>query len=112
MRPFAIAAPLLLAIAGACATRDVFRLVHPPTARDDAFPGGYRLVTTAPVSDWAVSERFATRVACEEALQTATATAINQAEAAVGTNAKNDLGVRRAVNARCVRTARHETPGS
>jgi hypothetical protein len=113
VRPFSIVASLLLlALAGACATRDVFRLVHPPATRDDAFPGGYRLLTAAPLSDWAVSERFATRADCEQARQTATTTAIDQAEAVAGSNAKNDLSVRRAVHARCVRTARHETPGS
>jgi hypothetical protein len=98
--------------AGGCASRDAFRLVHPPAGPDAHLPGGVRLLTKAPLGEWVVGARFASRAACERARQEATDRAIADAEARVGDDAKNDLGVRRAVNARCVRSARLDAPES
>ena len=98
--------------AGGCAARDAFRLVHPPAGPDDHLPGGVRLLTKAPLGEWVVDARFASRADCEQAREAATTRAIAEAEARVGDGAKNDLGVRRAVNARCVRSARLDAPES
>jgi hypothetical protein len=101
---------LLFATITACAARDGFRLIHPPAAPDDQFPGGYRLLVKAPLGEWPVDARFASLEACERAKRAATDSAIAQAHARLGNQAKNDLGVRRSVHARCVRRARLETP--
>ena len=103
---------LLFAGMAACAARDGYRLIHPPAAADDQFPGGYRLLVKAPLGDWPVEARFASLEACEQARRAATDSAIAQAHELVGDEAKNDLGVRRAVNARCVRRPSLETPES
>jgi hypothetical protein len=103
---------VLLAGTIACAAHDGFRLIHPPAAPDDQYPGGYRLLTTAPLADWPVEGQFGNRAACEQARQAAIQTTITQAHTLVGEAAKHDLGVRRAVNARCVLRARLETPES
>ena len=92
----------LVAGACACATPDAVRLVHPPAAPNAAFPGGVRLLTKAPLGDWEVVARFASRAECEEARLAATEDTISRARALVGDDAKYDLDVRRAVNARCV----------
>lgn len=109
----AVLAASLLAGAIGCAARDEFRLIHPPAARDDEFPGGYRLLTKAPLGDWQIAAEFSSKAACDRACRDAIEDAITRAHALVGDDAKNDLGVRRAVNARCVPRARLEkTPGS
>ena len=91
-----------------CASHDAFRLVHPPAERAADSPGGYRLLTKAPLGDWQVAGRFADRTACEQARQAATDRTIDRARATRGDDAKNDLDVRRAVNARCVESTRFE----
>jgi hypothetical protein len=98
-----IAAVSLLALAGACATRDGFRLVHPPGRPEANFPGGYRLLTNAPLADWSVVGQFPDRDACEQAKRAAAEDAVTTAQARAGDKAKYDLDLRRAVNARCVR---------
>ena len=97
-----IAAASLLAFAGACATRDGFRLVHPPARPEANFPGGYRLLTKAPLADWSVVGQFPDRDACEQAKLAAAEDAVVTARARAGDQAKYDLDVRSAVNARCV----------
>jgi hypothetical protein len=97
-----ILAASLLALAGACASRDGFRLMHPPAQPQSNFPGGYRLLTKAPLADWSVVGRFPDRDACEQAKRAAADDAVATARARSGDEAKYDLGVRRAVNARCV----------
>lgn len=103
-RGWPVLAALLLAGACVSTTHDAFRLIHPPAAPDAAFPGGYRLLTKAPPGDWEVAARFASRDACEQAKRSATEDAVIRARARVGDAAKYDLDVRRAVNARCVRS--------
>ena len=111
-RRHVILGSVLLAGGISCAARDGFRLIHPPAAPDAQFPGGYRLLTKAPLGDWPVEGKFASREACEQARQSATTSALAQAHALVGEAAKDDLGVRRAVNARCVRRSRLDAPES
>jgi len=112
IRRRAVSIGLILAGAAACAARGDFRLIHPPAARDDQLPGGYRLLTKAPLDEWQVEGQFASREACDQARQAAIDSTITAAHARVGDEAKNDLGVRRAVNARCVRQSRLEPPES
>lgn len=108
-----ILAGWMLAGAIACAAHDDFHLIHPPAARDDQFPGGYRLLVKAPLGDWQGEAQFPSRAACDQARRAAAESAITRAHALVGDEAKNDLDVRRAVHARCVRSARLEkVPGS
>ena len=95
---------MLLLLAGACATHDGFRLIHPPARPEADFPGGYRLLTKAPLADWQVVARFDDRDACEKAKRAASEDAVVTARARAGDQAKYDLSVRRAVNARCVPT--------
>ena len=99
---------LVLFVLAGCASHDAFRLVHPPAEQAADFPGGYRLLTKAPLDDWQVVGRFASRTDCEQARQAATDRTIDHARATLGADAKNDLDVRRAVNARCVVSVRLE----
>ena len=92
----------LLALASACATHDGFQLVHPPARPEASFPGGYRLLTKAPLADWQVVARFDDREACEKAKRAAGEDAVVTARARAGDDAKYDLDLRRAVHARCV----------
>ena len=109
----AVFAASLLAGAIGCAARDDFRLIHPPAAQDEHFPGGHRLLTRAPLGDWQVAAEFSSKAECDRARRDALENALTRAHALVGDDAKNDLGVRRAVNARCVQRVRLEqTPGS
>ena len=103
---------VLAAGVSACSTHDGFRLIHPPAVADAAFPGGYRLLVKAPLGDWEVAGRFASREACNRARQAAAEDAVVRARARVGDAAKYDLDVRRAVHARCVQTAPSIAPGS
>src|SRR5262245_14686879 len=93
----------LLALASACATRDGFHLVHPPARPESNVPGGYGLLTKAPLAEWSVVASFDDQEACEKAKRAASEDAVVTARARAGDEAKYDLGVRRAVNARCVR---------
>jgi hypothetical protein len=97
-----------LAVLTGCAGRDAFRLVHPRAEQATDFPGGFRLLTKAPLADWEVTRRFTSRDACEQAREATIQQAIEHAHATLGPDAKDDLDVRRAVHARCVRTARVE----
>jgi hypothetical protein len=101
-RYFWIAAAMLVAVAGACATRDAFQLMHPPAQPEADFPGGYRLLPKAPIADWSVVRRFPDRDACEKAKRAAAKDAVEKAQERSGDQAKYDLDLRRAVHARCV----------
>jgi hypothetical protein len=94
---------LALALASACASHDGFQLVHPPSRPESDFPGGYRLLTKAPLAEWSVVARFDDRESCEKAKRAASEEAVVTARARAGDEAKYDLGLRRAVHARCVR---------
>ena len=97
-----IAAATLVALAGACATRDGFQLMHPPAQPEANFPAGYRLLPKAPIADWSVVARFPDREACEKAKRAAAQDAVEKAQERSGDQAKYDLDLRRAVHARCV----------
>jgi hypothetical protein len=81
-------------------------MIRPPEVADAQAPRGYHLVTTAPPSEWLRQARFDTEGECYDARETNAETAITRARAALGDDAKFDLDVRRAVNARCVRVER------
>ena len=77
--------------------------MQPPEVRNESYPRGYQLLPGAPLSDWRQVAAFDNEAACEEARQRRTDEAIDRARAAVGEDdAKYDLDVRRAVQARCV----------
>ena len=77
--------------------------MQPPEVRNESYPRGYQLLPGAPLSDWRQVAGFDSETACEEARQRRTDEALDRARAAVGEDdAKYDLDVRRAVNARCV----------
>jgi hypothetical protein len=80
---------------------DAFRLVDPPTAPDQAT----RVRIACDPHPRRVAERggFPSRAACEEARRIRTEAAVERAHATAGEEAKYDLDLRRAVNARCVR---------
>jgi len=100
-------AACLIAGLGACMRpRPTWNLLQPPEVRNESYPRGYQLLPGAPVSDWRQVATFASEAACEEARKQRTDEAIDRARAAVGEDAKNDLDVRRAVNARCVAAPR------
>lgn len=98
---------MALALVVACATprRIADRgwiLVHPPEVDDPNAPRGRRLLPMVPVGSWARVADFPTEAACDEARRVRAETAIDRARAASGEDARYDLDVRRAVNARCV----------
>jgi hypothetical protein len=80
-------------------------LMHPPQVPDAAFPRGQRFLTRAPLAAWSPRATFATAEACEHWKQEELDRTIDRAHIAWGDDAKNDLDVRRAVNARCVPAA-------
>jgi hypothetical protein len=88
--------------AGRTAGSQGWRLVHPPEVADPTAPRGRRLVPTAPIGSWKDVGSFPTETACDEARRVDTDTTIDRARALSGPDAKHDLDVRRAVNARCV----------
>jgi hypothetical protein len=87
-------------------------LVHPPQERDASYPRGIHLLTRAPITSWQARAVFDTIEACETRKQQEVDRTIDDAWATVGPDAKNDLGVRRAVNARCVPAAQLAAGGA
>jgi hypothetical protein len=87
-------------------------LVHPPQERDPTFPRGVHLLTRAPVTTWQARAIFDTIEACESRKREDVDRTIDSAWASIGPDAKNDLGVRRAVNARCVPAAQLAAGGA
>ena len=97
-----LAACLLAALTACMRPRATWTLMQPPEVRNESYPRGYQLLPGAPPSDWHQVAAFDNEAACEEARQRRTDEAIDRARAAVGEDAKYDLDVRRAVNARCI----------
>ena len=79
-----------------------FALMHPPDVPDTHYPGGVHVVSEAPMETWHRDAVFATREECELSRITRIDDSIDAARAEVGDQAKFQLPVRRAVNARCV----------
>lgn len=79
-----------------------WRLVYPPEARDDRYPRGVHLVRSAPLSEWTAGDQFGSEDDCEASRVQRIDDAIGQARLEHGDEAKFELPVRRAVNARCV----------
>jgi hypothetical protein len=108
-----VAALSLLAVAFACSRlrpaserKAEWVMIRPPEVADAQAPRGYHLVPTAPESEWLHQACFASQAECDEAREANAETAIVRARASLGDDAKFDLDVRRAVNARCVRAER------
>jgi hypothetical protein len=87
--------------AGQPATTD-WHLIDPPLVRDDRYPRGHRVHTSAPIETWHAVARFPTLAACETAMKQRIDESIDRARVVVGEDAKNDLEVRRNVHAHCV----------
>ena len=79
-----------------------WRLVYPPESPDAQFPKGVHLRRSAPLDEWTPGERYASEDACETARLQKIDDAIDTARVTHGGDAKFELPVRRAVNARCV----------
>jgi len=77
-------------------------LLSPPEVDDAGFPRGRRLVPQAPLTEWRREAVLDGEEACERARRANIDATIDRARAAYGADAKNDLAVRHAVNARCV----------
>jgi hypothetical protein len=98
---------LLLAAGGvACSVigvhRGGWRLIQPPEVEDAGAPRGRRLVSSAPTSQWHEVAALGSEAECLEAKRAEIDRTIDRARAEVGDEAKYELPVRRAVNARCV----------
>jgi len=102
----ALLAACLLAALACMRPRPTWTLVQPPEVRNESYPRGFQLLPEAPMSDWREVAVFDSEAACEEARRRRTDEAIERARTAVGEEAKYDLDVRRAVNARCVAAPR------
>jgi hypothetical protein len=87
-----------------------WQLMDPPEAPDARYPRGSRIRSHAPLAEWRAVGDFATLEECERAMHARIDDTIDRARAAVGADAKNDLTVRHAVNARCVQ--RMPDPGA
>ena len=79
-----------------------WRLVYPPESPDAQYPKGVHLRRSAPLEEWTPGERYASEDACEIARLQKIDDAIDAARVTRGDDAKFELPVRRAVNARCV----------
>jgi hypothetical protein len=102
-----------LAASGGCAARSAerqpsavaqsFELLSPPDVPDEHYPGGAHVQTSAPLSKWHRVAMFATLEECETSRTARIDDTIDEARIRAGNQAKNQLPVRHAVNARCVR---------
>jgi hypothetical protein len=101
-----LSALLVAALAGCLRSRATWALLQPPEVRNENFPRGYQILSTAPMNEWRRIDSFESEAACEQARQRRTDEAIDRARVTQGDDAKFDLDVRRAVNARCVTAAR------
>ncbi len=105
---------LVMCFSGGCAARSVergsavasagYRLIRPPDVPDTRYPGGFHVQTGAPLEKWQQVAAFRTREECETSRIERIDDSIDEARAEFGAQAKFQLPVRRAVNARCVGT--------
>lgn len=89
-----------------------YQLLLPPDVPNTRYPGGVRVQTDRPYADWHHLAVFPTFEECETTRIHHIDDSIDHARAEVGDQAKFQLPVRRAVNARCVLsgTVRGATP--
>jgi hypothetical protein len=102
---------LLLAVGSGCAARSTsqppagtarYELIVPPDVPDARYPGGVHVLGDAPHTKWQHVALFVTFEECERSRVTRIDDSIDEARRKVGDDAKFELPVRRAVNARCV----------
>lgn len=79
-----------------------YRLVVPPDVPDTHYPGGIHIRVGAPYEHWHQVALFPTLEECESTRVHRIDESIDSARAEVGEQAKFQLPVRRAVNARCI----------
>ncbi len=79
-----------------------YQLMCPPDVRDENYPGGVHVQADAPLAAWRRVAAFATREECESSRLNRIDESIDKARVEVGDQAKYQLPVRLAVNARCV----------
>src|SRR5262245_17350376 len=78
-------------------------LVHPPEGPDESAPHGVRLRPRAPIGEWTAIAGFADEQECRRVRKARLQSAVTRARKRYGDEeAKHDLVLRRAVNARCV----------
>ena len=87
-----------------------WQLIEPPQEPNTNYPRGYRVLSDAPIERWQPQESYATLEECTKAMRARVDRFIDSARAAVGSDAKNDLAVRRAVHAKCVQLQAGATP--
>lgn len=103
---------VVLLACGGCAARAAerqqgaashgYQLLRPPDVPDQRYPGGVHVQSDAALASWHQVAVFATLEACESSRIDRVDDSIDKARAEVGTQAKYQLSVRRAVHARCV----------
>ena len=101
-----------LTASGGCAARSAergpgavaqsYELVRPPDVPDQPYPGGTHVQASAPMTTWLRVAMYTTLEECESSRVARIDDSIDEARIRVGDQAKNQLPVRRAVNARCV----------
>jgi hypothetical protein len=79
-----------------------YELMHPPDVPNENYPGGSHVQSSAPLTSWHHVAVFATHEECESSRIHRIDDSIDKARGEVGDQAKYQLPVRRAVNARCV----------
>ena len=114
MTRYVLAALVLVSIgSGGCAARSGernavvaappgYRLIRPPDVPDTHYPGGFHVQAGAPLEQWQQVASFGTREECETSRIDRIDGSIDQAHEEFGAQAKLQLPVRRAVQARCV----------
>jgi hypothetical protein len=99
-----LGAAWLVVTATACPRKPAWNLLQPPEVPNPAFPRGYQLLPDAAMTEWHSVGVFESETACEAVRKQHTDDSIDRARELYGAEAKYDLPVRRAVQARCVRT--------
>ena len=103
---------VVLILSGGCAARSAerglgvasqgYQLIDSPEVPDERYPGGVHIQSDAPPTTWHPVAVFATHEECESSRIKRVDDSIDKARVEAGAQAKYQLPVRRAVNARCV----------
>jgi len=114
MNRYTLGTMILVLFVSGCAARSVerapavtsagYQLVRPPAVPDTRYPGGFHVQASAPLEKWQQVAAFQTREDCETSRIAQIDESIDQAREEFGAQAKFQMPVRRAVNARCVGT--------